>query len=301
MANEAKPLRTILFAPGNNEAEIRRRATETGADAICIDLEDGLHDDERADGRALARRIMQELGPQGHTFFCRVNGISTGKTGDDLEVITCPELHGIYLAKVQGPEDVFAAGVLLDHFERRNGVEVGHTFINPLMESLTAIDAAYEVGSASPRVEYMGGAVARGGDQAHAVGYHWTAEGRETRYIRASVLMKARRAGIKFPISGIGPPDPEGLRAFAQETKELGYSGMMCGGDQAIKIINEIMSPTAEEIARHLEVKEMMEKALSMGKSNTIAAGYDRFLDMAHLKTAYQQLDLARKLGMLKE
>ena len=111
----------------------------------------------------------------------------------------------------------------------------------------------------------------------------------------------ARLESLPGIVEGNRTQNPEGLRAFAQETKELGYSGMMCGRDQAVEIINEVMSPTSEEIARHLEVKEMMEKALSMGKSNTIAAGYDRFLDMAHLKTAYQQLELARKLGLLKE
>ena len=56
---------------------------------------------------------------------------------------------------------------------------------------------------ASPRVAYMGGAVSRFGDIHQAVGYRWTAEGRETLFLRSKVLIDAKAAGIRYPISGM--------------------------------------------------------------------------------------------------
>ena len=70
---------------------------------------------------------------------------------------------------------------------------------------------------ASPRVAYMGGAVSRFGDIHQALGYRWTADGDETLFLRGKVLVDARAAGIRYPISGMwggATDDDEGLRAL---------------------------------------------------------------------------------------
>ena len=49
----------------------------------------------------------------------------------------------------------------------------------------------------------MGGAISRFGDIHQAVGYRWTAEGTETLFLRSKVLIDAKAAGIRYPISGM--------------------------------------------------------------------------------------------------
>ncbi len=63
----------------------------------------------------------------------------------------------------------------------------------------------------------MGGAVSRFGDIVEDVGFRWTREGRETLYIREKVLIDARAAGIRYPISGMwggANDDLDGLQAW---------------------------------------------------------------------------------------
>ena len=80
-----------------------------------------------------------------------------------------------------------------------------------------AIRSAYEIAMASDRVAYMGGAVSRFGDIVADIGFRWTREGTETLYIREKVLIDARAAGIRYPISGMwggANDDLDGLRAW---------------------------------------------------------------------------------------
>ena len=60
---------------------------------------------------------------------------------------------------------------------------------------------------------------------------------------------------------------------------------------------NEMMSPTAEEIARYQEIVATIEQLEKQGK--TRPEGYH--LGPAHAKFAQTKLDLARKLGLLKD
>ena len=79
----------------------------------------------------------------------------------------------------------------------------GSTIIYPILETAQALRLAYDIAMASPAVLYMGGAISRFGDIHRAVGFQWTVEGRETLFIRSKVLLDAKAAGIRYPISGM--------------------------------------------------------------------------------------------------
>ena len=113
---------------------------------------------------------------------------------------------------------------------------------------------------ASPRVSHMGGALSRFGDIHQALGYRWTAEGEETLFLRSKVLVDAKAAGIRYPISGMwggALDDLDGLRAFATGLRNLGYYGMMLGSAEHVPLVHEVFTPTAEEIAYWRELDEL--------------------------------------------
>src|SRR5438270_1295479 len=114
----------------------------------------------------------------------------------------------------------------------------------------------------------MGGAVSRFGDIHQAVGYRWSAEGRETLFLRSKVLIDARAAGIRYPISGMwggATDDVDGLRRWATELRDLGYFGMMLGAPAHVPVVNEIFSPTAAEIAYWTELDRLAAQAEADG------------------------------------
>ena len=298
MKFKAKPLRSELFVPGNKE-DWMRKAPRYGADALILDLEDSVPPEGKAEARVLVRKMIEELGAAGRTLIVRVNGLETGLTGDDLEAVTCPYLYTVILPKVQGPEDVSEVDTLLRFFERRAGVESGKVFIDPALETAQGIRRAYEIASASPRVAHMGASGGKGGDTARSLGYQWTPQGMETLFLRSKVLVDARAAGVPYPVTGgwMDIHDLEGLRAAAREAKSLGYTGMHLIHPTHVAVVNEVFTPTGEEIAQWRGLVTAMEERRGQGGAAVTYQG--DMVDIAHEDTARAMLEMAKELGVL--
>jgi citrate lyase subunit beta/citryl-CoA lyase len=149
----------------------------------------------------------------------------------------------------------------------------------------------------------MGGAVSRFGDICADIGFRWTPKGTETLYIREKVLIDARAAGIRYPISGMwggANDDLDGLRAWLTELRDIGYFGMMMGNAEHVAIVNAAFTPTAEELTYWSEIDRLTREAeaadtrLLMGDKNQ---GEGHEIHIAHVATARKLLAWARELG----
>jgi citrate lyase subunit beta/citryl-CoA lyase len=298
MTFNAKPLRSELFVPGNKE-DWMRKAPRYGADALILDLEDSVPPVEKAGARVLVRKMLEELGPAGHTLIVRVNRLETGLTGDDLEAITCHHLYAIMLPKVEGPADVIEADILLKLFERRAGMEAGQVLIDPGLESAQGIRLAYEVATSSARVAHMGAAGGKGGDPARSIGFQWTPEGMETLFFRSKVLLDSRAAGVPYPVTGgwMDLHNLDGLREAALQARRLGYTGMHLIHPSHVPVVNEVFTPNQEEIAQWQGVIAAMEEGRKRGDAAVPFQG--DMIDIAHEETAKIMLARARELGVL--
>ena len=98
----AKPLRSVMFVPGNKE-DWMRKAPQYGADALILDLEDSVPEVDKEAARPLVARMIDELAARDQTLFVRVNRLETGLTGFDLEAVARPGLYGILLPKWKRP------------------------------------------------------------------------------------------------------------------------------------------------------------------------------------------------------
>ena len=297
MKFDAKPLRSVLFVPGNKEDWIRK-APKYGADALILDLEDSVPPQEKDAARQIVAKMIDELGAAGQTLFVRVNPLESGVTGYDLEAVASPHLYGITLPKVQSPADVVEVDILLRFFERKAGAEIGSIFIDPGLETAQGIRSAYEIATASDRVTHMGGSGGKGGDTARSIGYQWTPQGMETLFIRSKVLVDSRAAGVQFPISGgwFDIRDLDGLRAYALELKRLGYNGMSLIHPYHVPVVNEVFTPTPEEIAEWRGLVDAMERMRQTGGA-AVTYGGD-MVDIAHEQTARAMLRMAEQLGV---
>ena len=298
MKFKAKPLRSVLYVPGNKE-DWMRKAPKYGADALILDLEDSVPLQEKAEARALVRNMLDELGDAGQTLVVRVNTLETGMTGDDLEAIVCDNLYSIILPKVQSPADIAEVGALLKFFERRAGVEIGKTFIDPGLETAEGIRNAYDIATASDRVAHMGGSGGKGGDTARSIGFQWTPEGMETLFLRSKVLIDSRAAGVQFPISGgwFELRDLDGLLKYATELRQLGYTGMHLIHPYHVPVVNEVFTPTAEQIATWQGLVNAMEEMRRTGGAAVMYNG--DMVDIAHEETARTMLNMAEELGVI--
>ena len=301
MAPEApRPIRSLLFVPGNRE-EWMRKAMRSEADALVFDLESAIPRAEAGHAREICRRVLAEDRVEGPALFVRVSDARSEEQGLDLAAIVSSNLHAILLPQVIDASDVLSTDEALSRAERAAGIPIGRTLIMPLVETANAVRTAFEIASASPRVAYMGGATSRGGDLARSIGYRFSTAGRETLFLRSKVLIDMRAAGVANPISGLWGivDDPDGLRDFAEETRDLGYEGLMAIHPSQLAIINSVFSPSSAEIAEWRQIIVAMKEAELEGRGAIRLGG--RLIDAAHVYTARQQLERAQRLGLIRD
>lgn len=292
------PIRSLLFVPGNRE-EWMRKALTSQADALVFDLESAIPRSQADQAREICRRVLDDHGADRPALFVRVCDARSPEQARDLAAVVGSGLRGILLPQVTDVDDIRATDEALTRCEQAAGVGLGRTLLMPLIETANAIRTAFEIASASPRIAYMGGATSRGGDLARSLGYRFSAEGLETLFVRSKVLVDVRAAGIANPISGLWGrvDDHEGLRAFAEQSRDLGYEGLMAIHPAQIPVINAVFSPSDEELAGWQEIIEAMKQAEAEGRGAIRLNG--RLIDAAHVTTAHQEIERARRLGLL--
>jgi citrate lyase subunit beta / citryl-CoA lyase len=292
-----KPLRSLLFVPGNKPAWMEK-APQYGADALILDLEDSVPYADKDAARILVRQAIDNLSARGHTLFVRINPLETDMTGDDLGAVVCTGLTGLLPPKVETVDDVQQLDTLLAHFEHREGMMPGSIALIPTLETAKGIRNAYDIALASPRVASIAGGAGKGGDTNRSLGYRWTREGVETLFIRSKVVLDARAAGIEYPLvaSWFDVGDLDGLIADAQRNRQLGFSGMLLIHPSHVAPVNQIFTPSAEELAYYKGLLEAMKAAEAQGTAAVTYQG--AMVDIAMARTAEQVLEFARAVGV---
>jgi citrate lyase subunit beta/citryl-CoA lyase len=295
-----RPLRSVLFVPGHRQRWIEP-ARASGADGIIFDLEDAVPIPEIKAARATVREAIETHGSSGPALIVRVGPAGSEALDADLDAVVCPGLAGIAVPLVSTAEEIKAVALRLDELEAERGMPVGSTIVWPIIETAMAARFSYEIASATDRIAYMGGGTSRQGDIARSIGFRWSPDGSETMALRSWVLLNVRAAGVPFPISGMWSviDDFDGLRAFAEQSRSLGYAGLMAIHPTHISIINEVFTPTIEEIERWQEVIRVMREA----QANGVGAirMYGQLVDEADIKTAEVGLEHAKRFGLLDD
>lgn len=280
-------MRSLLFVPGHREGWAAK-ALASGTDGIILDLEDSVPNALKADARSMVAQSIRELRAASETvgIYVRINALETGMTGDDIEIVTLPELDGVLPAKTFSPRDIVSVDALLTHYERRNGVGAGATEIIIPLETAQAYASCEDMIAASPRVKSLFAGTARDADVSRSVGFRFTEEGTETLYMRSRALLAVRAAGLDFPLIGLWqePGDLDGLRRFAESNRDLGYRGQVLIHPSHVPVVNEVYSPSRQEYEFYAGMIAAFEEAEVQGIAAVTYEGHH--IDYAHVKTA---------------
>jgi len=284
----------MLFVPGNKPDWIQK-SVSAKADALILDLEDSVPINLKVEAREIVRSKLDWLAEQGQRVFVRINRSPHLYDFEDIVAVVGPHLEGIVISKPGGPEDVDCVSMMLSEAEFRNGVPSGTTRVIPLLETARSLELAYEIATRE-RVAAIVGATAKNADVARALGYVWTPEGRETLYLKSRAVMAARAAG-KQPIGGLWQQvhDLDGLKKASSHDRGLGMVGELVLHPSNVAIVNEVYSPSAEEVAYYEGMISALEQAQADGRASTIYDG--EHIDIAHVKTAREIVALAKSFN----
>jgi citrate lyase subunit beta / citryl-CoA lyase len=287
-----KPVRSFLFVPGNKASWIEK-SVACKADALILDLEDSVPPAQKADAREIVKSKLEWLAGQKQRTWVRINRSPHLYDFDDIFAVVSPHTEGIFVSKPIGPEDVDTVSSMLSEAEYRKGLPVGSTRVIPLLETARSLQFAHEI-ALRERVPAIVGATAKNADVARALNTVWSPEGRETLYLKSRIVMAARAAG-KLPIGGIWQQvhDLEGLRKFSEEDRALGMAGELALHPSNVTVINQLFSPSAEQVAYYRGMIDALETAQAQGRASTIYDG--EHIDIAHVKTAREIIALAEE------
>ncbi|MGW3953136.1 HpcH/HpaI aldolase/citrate lyase family protein [Streptomyces sp. NPDC004752] len=286
------PLRSLLFVPGTR-TDWLPKAQAAGADAVIFDLEDAVPEADKPLARAHVSdtlALAAEDPGQRTALFVRINPLDGWAQAAELRTLARPGLTGLILPKVRCAQDIRIADRLLSWCEHEQDLPEGSIALVPLLETARGLREAYHIARAARRIAYLGALATSGGDIEGAVGYRWSPEGTETLTLRSRVLLDARAADVPNPVTGLWTriTDLAGLREFAVQNRALGYEGMMAVHPSHVPVINEVFSPTPEELTRYERLIATVEAAQATGSGAVLFEG--EMVDEAMAATARRAL-----------
>ncbi|MFX0198166.1 MAG: HpcH/HpaI aldolase/citrate lyase family protein [Candidatus Hodarchaeota archaeon] len=246
-------LRSMLFVPANNWRMILRAIKER-EDAVILDLEDAVPLGEKETGRIFARDSLPMFKERNIVTYVRVNSLETGFTAEDLNYITNKDLTGVMLPKSGSVEDILQLENIIEEEEERKGLSTGNISIIPLLETPKGVAKANEIAVASKRVKALSFGA---GDFLRELGGGFATTQLSPEeyfpmllYARSHISIAAKSAGIPAidtPFFGL-LLDMKGLRTETEKAKLLGFSGKLLIHPRQIDPVNEVFSPSPEDI-----------------------------------------------------
>jgi citrate lyase subunit beta/citryl-CoA lyase len=208
----------------------------------------------------------------------RVNGLETGRLGDDISAVAQPGLSGIVVPKVEGPDSLAAADETLAKMQRTGQPAPGMVVLIALIETPLGIARCEEILLRAP--EHTVTAMFGVADFSAALGIELTEEGVELLYARERLIIAARAAGMAAPIDGpyLRIDDTDGLLRDSRRSRTLGFQGRVALHPRQVAPINQAFSElSAEQLAESRRIVEAFEAAEAEGVASIRVAG--RFVD----------------------
>lgn len=288
--------RSWMFVPGHRQRMIEKAVGLT-ADAIMLDLEDGVAPDEKPRARELIGNALSKTRAAGSPArYVRINAIGHQRMEDDLDAVLRPGLDGLVLPKVETVEEIQTVESVVAQREAGLGKAAGGIRFLVAIESPAGLLKAAAIAACSGRIT---GLMFGAEDFGRELGLPTSREGeaQELLYARSALVIAAAAAHVQA-VDGVWVDlqDPEGLRKFALQSRRLGFSGMSAIHPSQIEPINATFSPTQEEIAYAQSVIRAYEEALARGDGSIAFGG--QLIDRPIIERARRTLDLAESLGL---
>jgi citrate lyase subunit beta/citryl-CoA lyase len=291
-------IRSWMFVPGHRQRMIDK-ALGLNADAIMLDIEDGVAPNEKDAARKnIAESLGREKTPGSPARYVRINAIGHARMDADLEAVVRPGLEGLVCPKVDTPDEVRKVDGILNEKEPKNQVEKGRVRLLIAIESPRGLLNAPAIAAASERIV---GIIFGAEDFGREIGLPAVREGeaRDLIYPRSAIVIAAAAAHVQ-PIDGVWVDlnDSAGLLGFAKQSRQLGFSGMSCIHPSQVDAINTVFSPTAEEIEYCQKVLQAFEEANARGDGSIAFGG--QLIDRPIVERARRTIETAKSLRILK-
>ena len=238
-SNKINVRRSFIFTPGL-KPEMFPKAIDSGADMVCIELEDGIAIKDKDQARKNTIDALKTLEVKsGVELVVRVNCQRTKFGLLDLEAFISSKIKikALMLPKVKTPEEITFIDDLLTDCNLDTDLHV-------IMETNEALESIYDIAHSSKRIValYFGGV-----DMAAELRVPNKFE--NLIYARSKLVHAGASVGVDvIDVPYLDLEDMNGMKKEAELVKNLGFTGKGSIHPKQINILNEIFTPTKEEI-----------------------------------------------------
>ena len=283
--------RALLYMPGDDRHKIEK-ATTLGVDCICMDMEDGVAMNKKADARASIAKALQELDFGKSEKLARINAVGSGLDRDDIRAILPYRPDGIVIPKMEELSQIQWASDMIEAAELENGWPIGSIRILVDVETARGILNLNEIAS-HPRLDAL---IFGGEDYAASVGAIRTQEALELLYAREATVAAAAAYGLQaIDIVAIDFKDLEALRRESGFGAQLGFTGKQIIHPAQVQPVQEAYTPSGDAIAHAKRIVETFEASQTKGAGAYALDG--KMIDRPLLRNAQRVLDRAKAAG----
>ena len=274
--------RSHLYVPAN-DANRLHKSLSRGADALIVDLEDGVSLSEKDIARKNLSSFFDDL-DAGHEIWVRVNP-EKGALESDLEVSVHKNCRGIVLAKATSLVDIVNLDLLLTQIEKSRDVK-NSLEVSALIESAAGVFNAKDIAS-GPRVSRLQLGEA---DLRADLGTSGESGVTTVQFARSTMVFASAAAEINPPVAAVSTnfKDLAAFRKSTIEFKEWGYFGRACIHPDQIEIANEVFTLTTVEIQT---AQDILDRLAAAGGGVALDA-QGRMIDEAIAKIARRTLGI---------
>ena len=239
--NKIKVRRSFIFTPGLNP-EMFPKALASGADMVCIELEDGIAIKDKDEARKNTINALKNLKINNDVeLVVRVNCQRTKPGLLDLEAFISSKLNvkALMLPKVKTPDEITFIDDLLTDCNMDTDLHV-------ILETNEALENIYDIAHASKRIValYFGGV-----DMAAELRVPNSYE--NLIYARSKLVHAGASVGIDvIDVPYLDLEDMDGMKKEAELVRNLGFTGKGSIHPKQINILNEVFTPSKEEIIK---------------------------------------------------
>lgn len=279
--------RSWLFVPGDSERKLAK-GPSTGADILILDVEDSVSPARKPVARKMIAEYLGSAARDGAPLWVRINGLHTPYWRDDVETAMAGAADGIVLPKPRSPADVFAVAELMDRLEDPERSEPAQ-ILALAGETARGLMSLHEYRPGLPRLTALS----------------WGSEDLGT---DVGALRRRREDGSLLPLYEISRAltltaatvaevdaieavyadfrNLDGFRRFTEEALEMGYVGGAAIHPAQVKILNEVFTPSDEQLAEAREIVEAFERSGETG----VMSIRGKMVDQPHLAQARKLL-----------
>lgn len=254
--------RTALFIPVHIEKFVAKAHTR-GADAYILDLEDSVPLAQKSMARDCVAAAAKTVSQDGAAALVRIN-LDRELAMLDLEVAVDVNVQAVVIPKVESAAQIQPLVARISELEREKSLPCGHTAIIAMIESVDALPNLDEIASADPRIVAM----TLGSEDFSATAGMQPLP--QTLLLpNQMVAFACRRANIMplgFPGSIADYSDIDAFRKTVQFAKQLGFVGAFCIHPKQVDVLNDELTPSAQEIEFAEGLLAAFEEGLAAGK-----------------------------------